>query len=398
MIEIDQPTPRLLPARPLNTRPSPSSDSGKSLVLPTGLVSPHSPLVMRRFPSSLPPMPAPFTRYLPPVPGAEPWGIAVTAGGASRTPRGAAYPPGRHPADHHLTWDHGRVLGAWQIVLIARGHGRFESAATGLQPLATGTALILFPGTWHRYAPDPATGWDELWIELHGPTLARLVATGVLAPERAVVPLRAPTTLARLLRAIHARLRSPTAGFDAISAGLALQALGLLHETARPAPANTPIDRAIDAAEQALAADLGAPCPIPDLAATSVSPSPTSAALSKPAPASPPSTTAAACASTAPAASSAPPTSPSKSSPKTSASAPPSTSPPPSNAPSAKAPAPGANTTSPPANHLSRGLFPTAFPFVSIRVPSWLKILLLRGRFLSFFRLFAAYPPPAHPW
>lgn len=208
-----------------------------------------------------------FTRYLPSVPGAEPWGIAVTAGGASRTPRGAAYPPGRHPADHHLTWDHGRVLGAWQIVLIARGRGRFESAATGLQPLAAGTALILFPGTWHRYAPDPATGWDELWIELQGPTLARLCATGVLAPASAVVPLRTPTALARHLRAIHARLRRPTTGFDAVSAGLALQALGLLHETARPAPANTPIDRAIATAEQALAADLGAPCPIPGLAA-----------------------------------------------------------------------------------------------------------------------------------
>jgi hypothetical protein len=23
---------------------------------------------------------------------------------------------------------------------------------------------MLFPGEWHRYSPDPATGWDEHWV------------------------------------------------------------------------------------------------------------------------------------------------------------------------------------------------------------------------------------------
>lgn len=208
-----------------------------------------------------------FARYLPLVPGSEPWGLAVTAGGAIRSARGSSYPPRKHPADHAFTWEHGRVLDAWQVIFIRRGKGRFESQATGSLAVSAGDALVVFPGVWHRYAPDPATGWDELWVELQGSTLARLTATGALLPAQARVALRTPRAVAETFTALHRRLREPHAGFDAVAAALGLQLLARLHETSRAPLQNQPIDLAVHHAEQRLALDLGQPCPIPALAA-----------------------------------------------------------------------------------------------------------------------------------
>ncbi len=210
--------------------------------------------------------PVDFARYLPPTPGAEPWGVAVTAGGAIRSPRGGPYPPSRHPADHAFTWEHGRVLDAWQIIFIRRGRGRFESAATGPIAIEAGHALVIIPGIWHRYAPDPATGWDELWVEVQGATLARLSAAGVLTAAHACVNLRDPAATARTFAALHERLQQGGSGFDAVAAALGLQLVGLVHDSSRATPAGQAIDEAVHRAEQRLPADLGAPCRIPEIA------------------------------------------------------------------------------------------------------------------------------------
>jgi hypothetical protein len=116
-----------------------------------------------------------YRRYLVKPPESEAWGIAVTGCGRQTCPAGSPYPPAGHPADHHFSWANGRVLGAGQIVFIAEGRGVFESRATGRVDVPAGTALVVLPGVWHRYAPDPETGWTEQWIELQGSTPDRLL-------------------------------------------------------------------------------------------------------------------------------------------------------------------------------------------------------------------------------
>ncbi len=151
-----------------------------------------------------------FFRYLPCPPAAETWGLVVTGAGVLRNAPGGAYPPAGHPADHALSWEYGRVLPAWQIVFIAEGGGRFESRRQALREVGAGTALVLFPHEWHRYAPDRGTGWTEWWVELQGPGCARLEAAGEWsAEEPCVVPERA--AMESVLRRICGRLRESSA-------------------------------------------------------------------------------------------------------------------------------------------------------------------------------------------
>ena len=207
-----------------------------------------------------------FFRYLTRPREADVWGLAVTGGGRLHSDPGAAYPPAGHPSDHAFSWTNGRVLGAYQLVFIATGGGHFESTHQPLAPVKAGTALLLFPGEWHRYAPDPETGWTELWIELQGPALDRLQADGVLSPYSPVQPLDMGATETLLTR-LHARMREQETGFDPELGAWAWQLLAQLANTRRRAqPAETDIARAVRRAETLLADRLDNPPAIPALA------------------------------------------------------------------------------------------------------------------------------------
>lgn len=207
-----------------------------------------------------------FFRYLPYLPEADDWGIAVTAGGRVRSAAGAPYPPAGHPADHQLGWTEGRVLGAWQIVFISSGHGRFESTTSHLARVEAGTAMLLFPGVWHRYAPDPATGWSERWIELRGPVLKRLQRAGVLSPDAPLRTLGKAREVEALFSRIHDRLQEPGGGFDPEMSAWALQLLAQLHAVTRRRTAAAPMARVIARAERLLAERIDAPVSMSALA------------------------------------------------------------------------------------------------------------------------------------
>ncbi|MDD5351362.1 MAG: AraC family transcriptional regulator [Chthoniobacteraceae bacterium] len=127
--------------------------------------------------------------YFPDGGTSELWGAAVTACGVTRAAPGAPYPPnpGQHPGDH-LFWlpRGGRILDCYQLLYIAAGRGTFASAAMGAVEIGRGSAFLVFPEVWHRYAPDAETGWTEYFLELRGPAMDRLRAAGVLRPQSAV--------------------------------------------------------------------------------------------------------------------------------------------------------------------------------------------------------------------
>lgn len=109
-----------------------------------------------------------FVRYMPLSSRMRDWGLAVTNAGHSVIVPGGHYPPMRHPAHHHFTWESGRILGSPSFIYITHGRGQFESAAGRTSTVGAGDVLVLFPGQWHRYRPDHATGWHEYWIDLEG--------------------------------------------------------------------------------------------------------------------------------------------------------------------------------------------------------------------------------------
>ena len=112
------------------------------------------------------------------------WGLAVNSVGSQDVSAGAPYPPTGPPSRSLFTEDRGRVLNEYQIIYITEGKGYFRSASLPHKmPVAAGSLFVLFPGEWHTYRPDPATGWKEYWIGLEGSMADEWVRQGFFSPE-----------------------------------------------------------------------------------------------------------------------------------------------------------------------------------------------------------------------
>ncbi|NBB78384.1 MAG: helix-turn-helix domain-containing protein [Verrucomicrobia bacterium] len=116
-----------------------------------------------------------LARYFPSDPSTFIWGWRILDAGRQKIAPGAAYPSEGHPTSYRFDANGRRVLDEFQIVFIESGSGFFESASVPQQRIFGGTALILFPGEWHRYGPHPDTGWQETWVGFSGDEALRLM-------------------------------------------------------------------------------------------------------------------------------------------------------------------------------------------------------------------------------
>lgn len=130
-----------------------------------------------------------WVRYLPVTRDAKNWGLYVLDAGYTLIPPGTPYPPGKHPEDHILSWEKGRTLNSFAFVYITRGTGKFESTNGGRHTVRTGDLFILFPREWHRYQPDPSTGWDEYWVEFDGEQARRIMNHPGFSEKKPIVYL-----------------------------------------------------------------------------------------------------------------------------------------------------------------------------------------------------------------
>ncbi len=127
-----------------------------------------------------------YFTYLPDSGLCEAWGCTALSTGYTRIEPGSAYPPVRHPDDHHFVWERGRTLQAYQFALISEGSGRLQAAPhpERVHTVEAGDVILLFPGVWHRFAPDTETGWVESWIECRGAAFDRVMDMELMPMER----------------------------------------------------------------------------------------------------------------------------------------------------------------------------------------------------------------------
>ena len=104
------------------------------------------------------------------------FGVYVTGAGKEVTNPGEPYPHDYHSSDYYFTWKNGRALADWeyQILYIRDGKGVIEFKRGKSIPVQAGTVIILHPSEWHRYRPDPDTGWSEAYIGIGGEFLERM--------------------------------------------------------------------------------------------------------------------------------------------------------------------------------------------------------------------------------
>ena len=174
-----------------------------------------------------------FFRYFPVSRRDEKWGLYVTTAGQSRiTPR-ATYPPGGHPKNYNFDWRRGRVLADHQVVYISSGRGWFESRGVGRRRIESGDAFLLFPGVWHRYAPDRKTGWDEHWVGFDGETARRLVRNRFFSPRSPVLRVAREDAMLGVFGDIMDAIKTHQPALQQVLAGLTARLLSLLFSTAQ---------------------------------------------------------------------------------------------------------------------------------------------------------------------
>ncbi|TSA36412.1 MAG: AraC family transcriptional regulator [Verrucomicrobiaceae bacterium] len=166
--------------------------------------------------------------YLPEPAKPPPWDCVAISAGRTRVPAGSRYPAQRHPMDHHFNWADGRILHSYSIIYIVEGAGVFESAASPRKlRIEAGAMILLFPEVWHRYAPDPAIGWVEHWIECRGSAFDRARKTRLINPAKPVLHAGPDPDVLIGFERCHAWARRPTPSRQAALSTMALHLLAL---------------------------------------------------------------------------------------------------------------------------------------------------------------------------
>jgi AraC-like DNA-binding protein len=145
------------------------------------------------------------------------WGLFLTVAGFAQIPPSLVYPPKVHPSGYHFTWEKGRELQEYQINYITEGSGIFETS-NGQFPVVPGSMLILRPGMWHRYKPDPNTGWNEHYIGFNGDFCSKLFHEGFFQTGKPVLYVGFQESLLKLFFEIIQLVKDEKTGHQQVAA------------------------------------------------------------------------------------------------------------------------------------------------------------------------------------
>lgn len=158
-----------------------------------------------------------FTKYIHAGAQDKEWGLYLTVAGYAQIPPTSVYPPNVHPSGYFFTWEKGRVLQEYQINYITEGSGIFETSTDQFQ-VVPGSMLILRPGMWHRYKPDPNTGWNEHYIGFNGDFCSHLFNEAFFQSGKPVLYVGFQENLLKLFLEIIQLVKDEKTGHQQVAA------------------------------------------------------------------------------------------------------------------------------------------------------------------------------------
>jgi AraC-like DNA-binding protein len=180
--------------------------------------------------------PTSFYRYFPVSRRDKKWGLYATTAGETRVAPQTVYPPSGHPKGYDFDWQHGRVFQEFALVYISNGRGKFESKPNFSTAIEPGHAFLLFPGVWHRYAPDISTGWHEHWIGFDGEIARRWVQQRFFSTKNPVLKMNAEDTVLATFGRVMQAVRTNRPALQQILAGATASLLGLFYSAQQAQP------------------------------------------------------------------------------------------------------------------------------------------------------------------
>jgi AraC-like DNA-binding protein len=179
---------------------------------------------------------AAFYRYFPISRRDRNWGLYITTIGEARIAPHTHYPPSGHPRGFAFDWQHGRILDCFAFLYISSGCGKFEAKPNLSLPLAPGHAFLLFPQVWHRYTPEPETGWQEHWIGFDGETARSWLRHRFISPKKPVLKINAEDTVLATFSRMMQAVQANRPALQQILAGATANLLGLFYSAQQAQP------------------------------------------------------------------------------------------------------------------------------------------------------------------
>jgi len=201
-----------------------------------------------------------FQKYFPISQEDALWGLYTLTCGHYVAPPQKPYPRLQaHPADHHLTWKHGRTLQGYYVVYITRGKGFFQSDNMKVKTITAGTAFLIYPGVWHRYRPDPETGWEEFWVGFRGNYAENLMQQHFFDAQSPIIPTGQNVPLLQLFLQILELAKEENIGYQQIISGLVMQLLGQIYAIQKSSGLDSETDKLIKKAKFVMLSQLDTP-------------------------------------------------------------------------------------------------------------------------------------------
>lgn len=145
------------------------------------------------------------------------WGFYLTVAGFAQIKPSLIYPPSDHPSGYYFTWERGRILQEYQINYITEGSGVFETSTDQFK-VVPGSILILQPGVWHRYKPDPNTGWNEHYIGFNGDFCSHFFQEVFFQMAKPVIYIGFQESLLKIFFEIIQHVKEEKTGHQQVSA------------------------------------------------------------------------------------------------------------------------------------------------------------------------------------
>jgi AraC-like DNA-binding protein len=206
-------------------------------------------------------------KYLQVTPRDKSWGLAVTTAGYRHVHAGEEYQLSAHPDGYRFKENGQRVLNEYQLYYITRGNGHFESASCSRTRIEAGMMFILFPGEWHKFSPDPETGWDDHWIGFNGSFMDDKIRAGFFTFKNCVFRIGVNEKITGTFHEILDIALEEKKGYQQAIASLAISLIGRIHyEDINHTYGDTYIERIINQAKAVMKEDTTNNEPLEDIA------------------------------------------------------------------------------------------------------------------------------------
>jgi AraC-like DNA-binding protein len=156
------------------------------------------------------------------------WGFYINNLGRNVIEKHTSYPSKNHPDNYAFTWEKGRALDEFHLVLITKGEGFFESEATGKIKIYDGDVFLLYPGMWHRYKPKKSTGWTERWVGFSGNIANQFLSNGFFEPNTPIISKCNQSTVLNHFNSLFKLFDEETFGFQRLASGICIQLMAEL--------------------------------------------------------------------------------------------------------------------------------------------------------------------------